>query len=125
MCAKIAKVRIGKKQPTQDGAFGAGHQPTQADTGSRRRASAKPAGSDEEYITVLNGVRLLDPLRSCSVTGSGKRDRKSAFISVGAAYAVFEGVVEGSEELKPPLDSRVMVPYFADALKRFVVRKYA
>ena len=35
VCAKIAKIRRGKRQCTQNGAFGVGHHPTQADTASR------------------------------------------------------------------------------------------
>ena len=46
-------------------------------------------------------------------------------ISVGAAIAVLEGVAERGEELEPPLNAHVMVYYFADALKCFVVRKIA
>ena len=42
--------------------------------------SAKPPGPDEENIAIIHGVRLLDPLWSCSVAGSSKRDWKSAFL---------------------------------------------
>ena len=43
-------------------------------------------------------------------------------ISVGAALAVLEGVVERCEKLEPPLDSRVVIPQFANAFERLVIR---
>ena len=46
-------------------------------------------------------------------------------ISVGAALAVLEGVVERGEKLEPPLDSRIVVAHFADAFERLVIGKYA
>ena len=46
-------------------------------------------------------------------------------ISVGAALAVLECVVERGEKLEPPLDARVVVPHFADALERLVLREDA
>ena len=55
VCARIANIRGGARQRTQDGAFGAGHQPTQTDTRGRPRASAKPAGSDKEDTAVVDG----------------------------------------------------------------------
>ena len=43
------------------------------------------------------GVRLLDSLRSCSVAGSGKRDRKSAFPLVLLRYSrVLSSAVKNS-----------------------------
>ena len=64
VCAKIPDIRGVERQPTRDGAFGARHQPTQADTGSRRRASAKPAGSNEDDAAVLDGG---EPARTTAV----------------------------------------------------------
>ena len=44
-------------------------------------------------------------------------------ISVGAVLAVLEGVVERREKLEPPLDSRIVIPHFANAFERLVVRE--
>ena len=46
-------------------------------------------------------------------------------VSVGAALAVLECVAERGEKLEPPLDAHVVVPHFADALERLVIRKEA
>ena len=46
-------------------------------------------------------------------------------VSVGAALAVLECVAERGEKLEPPLDAHVVVPHFADALERLVIRNYA
>ena len=46
-------------------------------------------------------------------------------ISVGAARAVLEGVVECGEKLEPPLAARIVVSHFTDALKRLGIRKNA
>ena len=76
--AKIAKIRTGRRQTTQDGAFEGG-APAHS---SRRRESVKsecePAGSDEEDTAVLDrgDAATVDPLRSSSVAGFGKRDKK-------------------------------------------------
>ena len=48
---------------------------TQADTRNRRGRSAQPVRYMPPSST---GVRLVEPLRSCFVAGSGMRDRKSA-----------------------------------------------
>ena len=58
------------------------------------------------------------------MAGSDKRYIKNSK-SVGTALAGLDGVVERGEELEPPLDLRVVFLYSADALKRFVFRKYA
>ena len=79
VCAKIAKIRRGEREPTQNYALGVGYQPTQTNTGDWRGPGAKPAGPDEEDTAISSGMRLLDLMRSCSVADSGKRDRKSAF----------------------------------------------
>ena len=73
------------------------------------------AGSDEGESVVLHGgmvARLTVVVFCCGLRQTGQ---KNSF-SVGAAFAALEGVVERSEELEPSLDSRVVVPYFADAL---------
>ena len=79
MRAKIAKFGGGERQPGQDGAFGVGHQPTRADTGSRKRASATPAGEDKGDTTVLDGGEAARPTAVVFSGGPGKQDRKSAF----------------------------------------------
>ena len=122
--AKIAEIRRGERQPTKNGTFGAERQPTQTDTGGRRRASAKPAGSDEGDTTVLDGSESARPT-AVVFCGGLRQAREKISISVGAALAVLEDVVGRGEELKPMLDSCVVVPYLAGALKCFVVRKYA
>ena len=61
------------------------------------------------------GMRLLDPVRPCSVAASGKLDRNG--ILVGAALAVLEGIVEGCEKLEPPLDSRLVIPHCANTIE--------
>ena len=68
------------------------------------------------------GLRLVDPLRSCFVAGSGKRDRKSALPF--ALPFVLDCVVERGEELSH-LDSDVVVPHFAYAFQGLVVGQYA
>ena len=70
------------------------------------------------------GVRLLDPLRWV-FRGRLWQAGEKISIAVGAALAVLESVVERGEELEPPMDSRVVVPYLGDALQYFVVQKYA
>ncbi len=65
-------------EPTQRNAFGVGHEPTQADPCDRRGASAYPAGPYVVDTAILNGLRLVDPSRSCSVAGAGTPARKSA-----------------------------------------------
>lgn len=43
-------------------------------------------------------------------------------VSVGAALTVLECVTQYGERLEPPIDARVVTPYFAEALGRLVVR---
>ena len=57
------------------------------------------------------------------MAGFIKQDIKPAFpLALPLRYSK---VVERGEELEPPLNSRVVVPYFANDLNRFLVRKYA
>ena len=67
-------------------------------------------------------VGVRDQRRSCSVAGSGNRDRKNT-ISVGAALSVLEYVVERGEEIEPPLDACVVIDKCSDALECAVIRK--
>ena len=46
-------------------------------------------------------------------------------ISVCAALALLKGVVERCEKLEPPLDSRIVIPHFANAFERLVIREGA
>ena len=46
-------------------------------------------------------------------------------ISVAAALAVLEGVVERGETLEPPLASRIVISHFANAFERLVIREDA
>ena len=46
-------------------------------------------------------------------------------VGIGAALAVLEGVVKRGDKLELPLDAHVVVPHFADAFKRLMIRKYA
>lgn len=43
-------------------------------------------------------------------------------LSVGAALAVPQCVVEHGEELEPPLDARIVVPRFSDDFQRLIIR---
>ena len=79
VCAKIAKIRRGEREPTQNSALGVGYQPTQTNTGDRRGPGAKPAGPDEEDTAIFHEDKAARSVRSCFVADSGNRDRKSAF----------------------------------------------
>ena len=46
-------------------------------------------------------------------------------ISVGAALAALEGIVERGEKHEPPLASRIVVSHLADAFERLFIRKGA
>ena len=70
------------------------------------------------------GVRLLDPLRSCSEAGSWRTGQEIG-ISVGSSLAVLEGVVERGENVEPPLDAGIVVYHFPNALERLVIKKDA
>ena len=124
MRAKVAKIRRGEREPTQNRVLGAGHQPTQANTGGRRGTSAKPAGLDEEDTAILHGGEAA---RSTAFVFRGRlwQTGQEIGFSVGAALAVFEGVVERGEKLEPPLDSGIMASHFADAVERLVIREDA
>ena len=79
-CAqKSCKSEEAKENPPKTRAVGAGHQPPKPTPGVRVERVRSPQTRMRKILPSSTGVRLLDPLRSCSVTGSGKRDRKSAF----------------------------------------------
>ena len=71
VCARNAIIGRGKRETTQNSAIRAGHQPAQVHTRGRWKNAvcADPAETD---TAITCGVRLVGPLRSCSVAGSGK-----------------------------------------------------
>ena len=97
-----------------------GHQPTQTNTGDGRGTGAKPAGPDEEDTAIFRGDEAA---RSSAVVFRGRLwpTGQKIGIFIGAALAVLEGVVERCEKLEPPLDSRLVVPHFANAFERLVM----
>ena len=58
VCAKIAKIRRGEREPAQNSALGVGYQPTQTNTGDWRGPGAKPADPDEEDTAIFHGCLL-------------------------------------------------------------------
>ena len=54
VCAKIAKISGGKREPTQDGAIGLGHHPTQANAGDRCGGGEQAASPDEVYGPIID-----------------------------------------------------------------------
>ena len=97
MRAKIGKIRRGEREPTQNRVLGAGHQPTQANTGGRKGTSAKPAGPDEEDTAIIHGGGTS---RSTAVVFRGRlwQTGQEIGISVGDARAVLESVAERGDE---------------------------
>ena len=100
--------------------FGAGYSPTQADTRNRRGRSVQPASPYEVYATILNRgeTRQTTPV---VFRGKIRQARQEVGVAVRASSSVFEGVIECGGELKPSLDSGVVVPHFAYAFQRLVV----
>ena len=98
--AKIARIRRGEREPTQNSALGAGHQPTQANTGGRRGTSAKPAGLDEEDTVIIHGGEAA---RCTAVVFRGRfwQTGQVIGISVGAALAVLDGILDFSTSMEP------------------------
>ena len=83
---------------------------------------AKPAGLGEDDTAIFHGDEAV---RSSAVVFRGRlwQTGQEIGISVGAALTVFERVVERSEKLEPPLDSRIVIPHFANAFDRLVIRE--
>ena len=121
---KIAKIQRAESDPTKISVLGEGNRSPKPTPGGGEERVRSSQTRMRKLPSSSTGMRLLDPLQSCFVAGSGKRDRKSSF-SVGAALAVLESVVERGEKLEPQLDSRIVVSYFADAFERLPSRKYA
>ena len=84
----------------------------------------KPAGPDEEDTAILYGDEAA---RSSAVVFRGRlwQTGQEIGISVGAALAVLEGVVECGEKVEPPLDFRIVISHFANAFERLVIREDA
>ena len=77
VCAKIAAIGGGEREPIQDSIFGTGHYPTKPKPGIGEDGVLRPQAR-MRYISVSStGLGFVDPLRSCSVAGSGTRDRMS------------------------------------------------
>ena len=99
---KIAKIRGGERESTQNSMLGVGYQPAQTNTG----------GEAARFSAVVFRGRLWQ-------TG------QEIGISVGAALAVLEGVIERGEKLEQPLDSSNVISHFAHAFERLVIREDA
>ena len=55
VCAKVAQIRRGEREPTQNSTLGVGYQPIETNTGDRRGTGAKSAGPDEEDTAIFHG----------------------------------------------------------------------
>ena len=121
VCAKTTNIRRGEREPIQNSDLGVWYQPTQANTGDRRGTAAKPAGPDEEGTANYHGGEAARP---SAVVFRGRlwQMRREIGVSIGAALAVLQGVVERGEKLEPPLDSRVVISHFVSAFERLVIR---
>ena len=76
--AKIAETDQAKRSPPKTAFSGRGTSPPKPTPGvGEERVRSPQAGMRK--ISSSTGVRLLDPMLSWSVAGSGKRDRKSSF----------------------------------------------
>ena len=82
-----------------------------------------PTGLDEKDTGIFHGGEAA---RSTAVEFRGRvwQTRQKIGISVGAAHAILEGVVERGEKHEPAPDSRIVVSHFADTFERFVIREY-
>ena len=69
----------------------------------------QPAILYEVYATILNRGETHRPI-AVMYLGRLRQARQEVGVAVRAALADLECVVERGEELKPPLDSGVMVP---------------
>ena len=123
-CAKIAKISGGKGEPTQDGAIGLGHQPTQANAGDRCGGGEQAASPDEVYgLIVYRG----EAARNAAVVFSRRlwQPREEVSITICASLSLLWFVVKRGEVLEPPLDSRVVVSNFSDFFQNLVNRENA
>ena len=74
VCAKIAKIRRGEREPTQNSALGVGYQPTQTNAGDWRDPGAKPAGLDEEDTAIFYGDEAVRSSACLLYTSPSPRD---------------------------------------------------
>ena len=124
VCAKIAKISGGNGEPTQDGAIGWEHQPTQANAGDRCGWGEQAASPDEVYLPTVDGDEAA---RTTAVVLSRRlwHPPMEVSITICASLSVLECVVERGEVLELPLDSRVVVPNFSDIFHSLVMRENA
>ena len=93
VCAKIANIGRGGREPTSNNALGVGYQPTQTNIGDRRGTGAEPAGPDEDDTAIVRREEAARP-NLVVVRGRLLLTGQEIDISVGAALAVLEGVVK-------------------------------
>ena len=123
-CAKIAKISGSKGEPTQNGAIGLGHQPTQVVAGDRGGGGEQAASPDEVYGLIVDRGEAAG---TAAVVLSRRlwQPREEVSITIWVVFSVLECVVKRGEVLEPPLDSRVMVPNFFDIFQSLVDRENA
>ena len=124
VCAKIAKINGGNREPTQDGAIGLGHQPTQSNAGDRCGGRDQTPSPDEAYGLIVDRGEAA---RTAAIVLSRRlwQPREGASIIICASFSVLQFVVKRGEILEPPLDSRVVVSSFSDIFRSLVVRENA
>ena len=95
---KSPRIRRGEREHTQNSALGVGYPPIQTNTGGLRGPDAKPAAPNEEDTAIFHGHEAAN---SSAVVFCGRlwQTGPTIGISVGAALAVLEGVVERCENL--------------------------
>ena len=76
---KSRKSGQSKGSPTKTAFAGRGTRPSKPTPGVGEERVRSPQARTRKVPPSSTGVRLLNLLRSCSVAGSGKRDRKSVF----------------------------------------------
>ena len=69
-----------KGSPPKTALSGRGTSPLEPTPGIGDARVRSPEARMRKIPPSSTGIRLLDPVRSCSVAGPGKRDRKSAFL---------------------------------------------
>ena len=75
---KLRKSDQAKQSPSKTAFSGRGTSPTEPTPDAEEERLRSPQARVRKILTSSTWVRLLDPLRSCSVAGSGKY-KKSAF----------------------------------------------
>ena len=77
---KSRKSEEAKGSPPKTALSGWGTSPLKPTSGIGEARVRSPQARMRKIPPSSTGMRLLDPVRSCSVAGTGKRDRKSAFL---------------------------------------------